>query len=432
MFALPPAPAVVPSLLIGFSGGLDSTVLLHRLHAEPAFQGVLRAIHVHHGLQPAADDWAAHCQRTCDAWEVPLRIVQVRVSADAGQGMEAAARHARYAAFAEAMSSGEVLVTAHHLQDQAETFLLRALRASGVDGLAAMRDWRAFAGGWHWRPLLDTSRAVLESHASQHGLAWIDDPSNLHTTHDRNFLRRQVMPLLEQRWPHAAAAFARSASLARETADLLDRDDALALATIRTLDPAALSVTALLALPPARRARVLRRWLCQLELPPLPAEGVRHIERDLLAAAADDEAEFSWQGAVVRRWRDLLHAESMRPPLPADWQVEWDTHQPLRLPTGDRLVLEGAAWPTPLRVGARLGGERLRQPGRAHSQALKKLLQADGIPPWERRLLPLLRDANGELLAAGDLLLDARLDDWLRRHGASLRWERAAALTAAR
>ena len=426
MFALPPAPAVVPSLLIGFSGGLDSTVLLHRLHAEAAFQGVLRAIHIHHGLQPAAEDWAAHCQRICDDWGVPLQIVHVRVPVDTGQGMEAAARHARYAAFAEAMSPGEVLVTAHHLQDQAETFLLRALRASGVDGLAAMRDWRAFAGGWHWRPLLDTSRDVLESHARQHGLAWIDDPSNLHTAHDRNFLRQQVMPLLEQRWPHAAAAFARSAVLARESAGLLDHEDAQALAMSRTLDPAALSVTALLALSPARRARVLRRWLRELDLRPLPAEGARHIERDLLAAAADDEAEFSWQGVVVRRWRDLLHAEPMRPPLPADWQVEWDTRSPLRLPTGDRLVLEGAAWPTPLRVGARQGGERLRQPGRAHSQALKKLLQAEGIPPWERRLLPLLRDTDGELLAAGDLLLGARLDEWLRGHGACLRWERTA------
>lgn len=428
MFALPPLPADVPSLLIGFSGGLDSTVLLHRLRHDPAFNRAdLRAVHVHHGLQAAADDWAGHCRQVCDAWEIPLEVARVKVSPPRGQGLEAAARHARYAAFAGIIRPGEVLVTAHHLQDQAETFLLRALRASGVDGLAAMRDWRAFAEGWHWRPLLDIPRATLEAHARHHGLDWIEDPSNLHTAHSRNFLRLHVMPLLEQHWPHASAALARSAALAGESASLLEQEDADALAMTRTLDPAALSATALLALPPARRARVLRRWLEECGLPPLPAEGVRRIGQDLLAAAADGEAEFAWQGAVVRRWRDLLHAERARAPLSADWETEWDTRSPLRLPTGDTLILEGAVWPTPLRVGARHGGERLRLPGRAHTHVLKKLLQSEGIPPWERRLLPLLWDAGGELLAAGDLLPGARLDEWLRRHGATLRWERTGA-----
>ena len=375
MFTLPPLPADAPSLLVGFSGGLDSTVLLHRLRHDAGFQQYgLRALHVHHGLQAAADEWAAHCRRICDAWGIPLRVMQVNVSTRAGHGLEAAAREARYAAFAETLASGEVLVTAHHLQDQAETFLLRALRASGVDGLAAMRDWRAFAAGWHWRPLLETSRADLEIHARQHGLDWIEDPSNLHTAHDRNFLRRQVMPLLEQHWPHASAAFARSAALARESAGLLEQEDAGALAMTRTLDPAALSATTLLTLPPARRARVLRRWLEECGLPPLPAEGVRRIEQDLLAAATDGEAEFAWQGAVVRRWRDLLYAERARAPLPPEWETEWDTRAPLQLPTGDTLILEGATWPTPLRVGARHGGERLRLVGRTHTHALKKLL----------------------------------------------------------
>lgn len=427
MFALLPLPADAPSLLIGFSGGLDSTVLLHRVRHDPAFRGYgLRAIHVHHGLQAMADAWAAHCQRVCDAWDIPLLIARVEVPAPAGQGLEAAARAARYAAFARAMASGEVLVTAHHLQDQAETFLLRALRASGADGLGAMREWRPFATGWHWRPLLDTPRAELETHARRHGLDWIEDPSNLHVAHDRNFLRHHIMPLLEQHWPHASAALARSAALVRESAGLLEPEDACALAMACTLDPAALSTTALLALPPARRARVLRRWLAGLGLPPLSAEGVRRIEQDLLVAAADAEAEFAWQGAVVRRWRDLLHAGPARAPLPADWETEWDSRAPLRLPTGDVLVLEGATWPTPLRVAGRRGGERLRLPGRAHSHALKHLLQAEGIPPWERRLLPLVWDTGGELLAAGDLLPGARLDDWLRRNGATLRWERAA------
>src|SRR5690606_11245758 len=151
------APAVSRGpLLVGFSGGLDSTVLLHRLARDGEWRARgLRAIHVHHGLHAEADAWAAHCARACARLDVPLDIARVRVERDGGQGLEAAARRARHAAFAEVLGSGAILVLAHHRDDQAETFLLRALRASGVDGLAAMRAWRRFGDGWLWRPLLE-------------------------------------------------------------------------------------------------------------------------------------------------------------------------------------------------------------------------------------------------------------------------------------
>lgn len=427
MFALPllPAEATTAPLLVGFSGGLDSTVLLHRLANEHDLrERGLRAIHVHHGLHADADAWASHCRELCKQLGVALTVARVQVDTGAGEGLEAAARHARYRAFAEHLRGAEVLVTAHHQDDQAETFLLRALRASGVDGLAAMRPWRRFAEGWHWRPLLAIPRATLQAHALAHGLPGIDDPGNARTEHDRNFLRHQVLPVLAQRWPRAAAALARSAALSAEAATLLARDDAIALAQVRSLDPQALSVSALLALPAARRARVFRHWLEQLGLPPLPGEGVRRIETDLLPALAGADAAFTWQDAIVRRWRDLLHAERVVPGLALDWQADWSTQAPLPLPNGDELVLEGAAWPSPLRVTARRGGERLHQPGRKQSQALKKLLQAEGVPPWERSALPLLWDGDGELLAAGDLLHSARFDAWLRQHQARLRWRR--------
>jgi tRNA(Ile)-lysidine synthase len=414
-------------VLVGFSGGLDSSVLLHACAASPPLRDSgLRAIHVHHGLHRDADRWAAHCERICGTLDIPLAVVRVSVEGDAGNGPEAAARDARHAAFNDALHDEEALTLAHHRDDQAETFLLRALRASGPDGLAAMRPWRRFGRGWLWRPLLDLPRAQLLAYARENGLRWIEDPSNTDSGFDRNFLRHKVMPLLRERWPHVDSAFARSAALNGEAVDLLDAEDACALADAGRDDPHVLGVTMLLQLPVARRARVLRRWIAGLGLPPLPAEGIARIEQELLPAAADRIAGFAWHGALVRRWRDLLHADWQRAPLPADWTQPWDGRDPVRLPDGSLLALEGAGhFDTQLVLGARVGGERITLPGRGHSHALKHVLQELGVPPWVRDQLPLLSTGEGELLAAGDVAYSARFDAWLRAGSARLRWSSA-------
>lgn len=424
--AIPAALAALPAapLCVGYSGGLDSSVLLHALAASPsARERGLRACHVHHGLHPQADAWAAHCARICAGYGLELSVSRVSVARDGGDGPEAAARAARHAAFAAGLGAGEVLALAHHRDDQAETLLLRLLRGSGPDGLAAMREWRDCGLGRLWRPLLALPRAALEAYAQSHGLEWIDDPSNEEERYDRNFLRQRALPLLRERWPQAGAALAQSARLQDEAARLLDADDAAALAQVRSLDPHALSRSGLGALAPARRARVLRRWIAALALPPLPAQGVARIEAELLPARADAEAEFAWNGAVVRAWRDLLHAEIQRAPLPRDWRVDWDGRAPLALPGGGQWRLDGAdAFAAPLIAQARGGGERIALPGRSHRHSLKHALQALGVPPWERERLPLLADAQGEVWAAGDLLYSARMQAWLRERGARLQW----------
>ena len=418
-------PAPYP-LLVGFSGGLDSTVLLHLLASDAAVrrQG-LRAVHVHHGLHPAADQWAAHCQRACDALSVPLTLARVQVDSRSGLGLEAAARAARHAAFANAMATDDILVLAHHQDDQAETFLLRALRGSGVDGLAAMRDWRAFAHGWLWRPLLNFPREQLQALAQREDLHWIDDPSNTDTGFDRNFLRNQVLPMLHQRWPHAAAAFARSAALCTDAAQLLHIEDSKALTEV-AVDAHTLRVTGLLQLAPSRRARVLRHWIATLQLPPLPGNGVARIESDLLSARRDANPRFEWNDACVQRWRDLLHADRIRPSLALDFSQQWDGRQPLQLPNGDSLRLIGVdAFEAPVHVHARQGGERIVLPKRIHSHALKHVLQAAGMPPWQRQRLPLL-SAGSTLLAAGDSVVSAQLHAWLQAYGAQLQWTQLA------
>ncbi len=422
-------PQAMSSVLIAFSGGLDSSALLHLLAHDPAIRDRgLRAIHIHHGLHARADAWAEHCTERCLALGIALDVVKVEVRRDSGLGPEAAAHQARRQAFAEALRSGETLALAQHRDDQAETFLLRALRASGPDGLASMRPWRRFASGWMWRPLLDTPRNALADYAAHHRLRWIEDPSNADTALDRNFLRHRVLPLLRERWPHADAAFARSAALAADASGLLVAQDQALLASVREGSSGALSVPALCALPVAQRARVLRHWVVVLGWPPLPAEGIARIEADLLgvgsaAATHGRTPRFAWRSVEIRRWRDALHAIEARHALPPAWSCPWDGREPLVLPNGDTLTLQGAAgFPSPLLAHARRGGERIVLPQRDRHHTLKHVLQTRGVAPWERARMPLLSTGDGTLLAVGDRIHSGDFKHWLESRNAALAW----------
>ena len=427
--ALDPSAGDAPApLLVGLSGGLDSTVLLHALAGRRGARG-LRAIHVHHGLHPDADAWTTHCERLCATLGVPLAVARVQVDADSPLGPEGAARDARHAAFTAALQPGESLVLAHQRDDQAETVLLRLLRASGSAGLAGMHPTRAFAGARLLRPLLGVARDTLHAYAVRNALAWCEDPSNASADADRNFLRLRVMPVLRERWPQAAAALAGSAERLRGDAGLL------AIATqerLQSLGGGAdwLPVSALRTLDPAWRAQVLRHWVRARGLPPLPGSAPAAIAQ-VLDAPPDRAARYRWHGARLRRWRDRLYAH----PDPTDdegapWSLAWDGRAPLPLPRGGRLEWEGdaggfAATFGPCTVSSRHGGERIHLPGRRHSHALKDRLREAGLPPWERAGIPVLADAEGTVLAAGDALLSDRLQAWCEAQGARLRWHRA-------
>lgn len=410
-------------VMVGFSGGLDSTVLLHLLANAPGRRpGSLRAVHVHHGLQAVADHWQHHCSALCAQWNIPLQVVHVEVARDSGHGLEAAARDARHAAFKAHLHEGEWLALAHHQDDQAETFLLRSLRGAGVDGLGAMQEQRSFGNNALWRPLLQVPRSVLEAYANQHQLQWIEDPSNDSADFDRNFLRLQVLPLLRQRWPHAAAAMARSAELAAQAAVLLHENDAGLLQRCLSAENT-LQLSELKQLAAPQQSRVLRLWAQQHGLPALPANGVLAIQQQLLAAGHDQQAEFRWQQARIVRWRNQLHAVPLIKPWPEGWTREWDGAEPVALPDGGKLLLHGAdAFDEPLQLRQRHGGERIQLPGRDHSHQLKHCLQQADVPPWLRAQLPLIC-AGDSVLAAADRVISASLQAWLQAHGAALEWQ---------
>jgi tRNA(Ile)-lysidine synthase len=396
--------------LIAVSGGADSAVLLE-LAAAQVVRPPLRAIHIDHALQPAAAAFAASARRQCARLGIELLQVRVQVDARHPQGLEAAARAARYAAFAAAMQPGEVLMTAHHQDDQAETFLLRALRGSGVAGLAAIAPWQRFGPGHLWRPLLAASRALLRAYAQAQGLAWVEDPHNGDPRFDRAWLRSELWPRLQQRWPQAAAELARAASRAAEAASLLDERAAADLAGLRRGE--ALSVSALRALPAARRRLALQHWLAvERGLPQAPRAALERAGPELLDAAADREPCIRWRGGCLLRYRDLIVATPPLPaPPPAGWRVQWRPLQSaepeLLLPEGcGRLRWRGALPDEIFVLRFAHGGEVFKPPGSQHRRRLKQLFQERGVPPWIRRRTPLLF-AGERLIWAGGLGSDA-------------------------
>ncbi len=408
-------PEGVRGYCVAYSGGVDSSVLL-ALSCESGL-APLRAVHVHHGLQAVADDWVLHCERFCAALSVPLEVLRVQVDARHVAGPEAAAREARYAAFAAALRPGEVLMTAHHLDDQAETFLMRALRGAGPRGLAAIRPWSAFGAGWLWRPLLSLSRDDLHERARERGLSWIDDPHNDDARYERVWLRRRLMPPLRERWPAAVDSLSQAARHCAEADELLD--DLAMLDARAAVDDAGLSAIALRELSPARRLNLLRWWLRSLALPPPPQTALARLP-ELLEAPADAEPLLAWPGAELRRYRDRLHAMPPQPPEPGDFECTWTGTGELELPPGLGRLIGASAAQRKLTLRFARGGERYKPVGASQHRTLKNLFQQNGIPPWQRRRTPLLLE-NGQLIWIGGIDKESNGADG---DGLSIAWQR--------
>jgi tRNA(Ile)-lysidine synthase len=384
------------------------------------------AVHINHGLHPDAGNWAAHCRKTAERLAISCEVLTVAVADDAGSGPEAAARQARYAALLTIMQDDDCLLSGHHENDQAETLLLNLMRGSGPAGLAGIGARQSFGRGMLLRPMLGVPGDAIGSYAARHGLEWIDDPSNIDTRFDRNFLRQEMMPRLASRWPAVANRLRRSAELVSEASELLN--DLADIDIDRCGSAARVDLPAFRELTSPRQRNLVRRAVRRCGLPPPPATRLHQVIHELVPARPDAQPLVEWAGAEVRRYRDSLYVMATLPDLrslagaelkPGDGGIALGTGQGTIL-----LVENGTTGITPevagrgLRLAFRQGGEALRIAAGGPTRKLKKLLQETGVLPWMRDRIPLF--FSGErLVAVADLWVSA---DFAADKGIAVEW----------
>ncbi|GAB2569070.1 tRNA lysidine(34) synthetase TilS [Dyella jejuensis] len=409
------------TLCVGYSGGPDSTALLHALASLPEARARgLRAMHVDHQLHPQSAHWAAHCQAFCAMLELACDVHTANIDRLGGIGLEAAARHGRYAVFADQLGPGERLVLGHHQDDQVETVLLKLLRGAGPEGLGGMREQRPLGQGVAWRPLLALPRQVLRDYVDAHALSSIHDPSNHDTRLARNYLRHEIVPRLKAHWPQVAISITHSAKLSRAAADTLQQEWLPALETLRDNGTNSLDARGWLALPPAVREPLLAHWLHAQGLPAPTTSQRQQIERQCMAQHGQLPC-IRWPGAELHVWKYRLWAMAPRKQPATLAELSWHG-EPLELPGGGALTLEPAArLPIALTVRWRRGGERIKPAGDRHTRELRSLFQAGTIPPWQRDACPLLYEGD-TLIAVADRWLNARAEAIFHEAGVRPHW----------
>lgn len=416
-------------LLVGFSGGRDSTVLLHALATlRERLPAPLRAIHINHGLHPDAAQWERHCRAVAAALDVEYTSRTVTIDIADPRGLEAAARAARYEALEAELCPREWLLTAHHADDQLETVLLQLLRGSGPAGIAAMPARAPFGRGFLVRPLLAFDRQAFAAYAENNRLNYLDDPSNIDDRRDRNYLRHEIVPPLKQRWPAATTTVGRAARHAAQAKSLLADLAALDLERIATANASTLPAEAVLALGRDRAANLLRCWLNERKLPIPPERRLDALLSQAAEAAEDKAPKVAWPGAEARCWQGRIYAFAPPgdpPPLPARWHGEPLTLGPglgeLRaVPAAGGLRKDIIAEGVELRW--RDGGERIRPAGQPHHRALKNLLREADVPPWIRNRIPLLW-FNNELVAVAHLWVADEVAAPPSETGTQIEWQ---------
>jgi tRNA(Ile)-lysidine synthase len=425
----------VNAYIVGFSGGADSTALLHALNSINHKLGVpLTAVHINHGLHDDAGVWQLQAENFCHQYKIPLVCVNVAPDDGSGKGLEAEARFLRYEAISALLKPGDCLLTAHHADDQAETLLLNLMRGSGVDGLSAMPESRALGQGYLQRPMLQFQKEVLRDYLRENNIKWTEDPSNQYLNHDRNLVRHQIIPLLEQRWPGVSKRLLLTRTAMSDARHLLERlaDDTLEKMPVHPyildLEPQLLEDSGLFKL-------VIRRWLKQSGASSIPAHRLETLYAQVHRASSVHKVSVHWSGWLLRLYKHRLwlHTDNDFSPcssliwptgceqidLGADaGQLEFrQTRGTGHSSKADKMTLPDGQFT----VAPRAGKEETGINQGAHHKSLKNLFQLAGIPPWLRDCIPLCK-LNGELVAMGDWCLSDSFDSWMSENNISLRW----------
>jgi tRNA(Ile)-lysidine synthase len=401
-------------IIIGYSGGVDSHVLLHVCANYPAFKDKLTAVYVHHGLQAEADAWAVHCANITTELDVKFKVFRVNATPEQGESPEEAARNARYNAFKALIAENDVLLVAQHREDQLETVLLQLFRGSGLKGLSGMPEAMEFGKGQLLRPFLTVSKQAIDAYALENALSWITDPSNFSNDYDRNFLRNAVLPLLKQRWPACDKTVSRSAKHCAEAQTLISEQAKELFARVFNSVDETLLITPLISLDIANQDLVIREWFKLLGYKMPSAAFVKRLRAEVVLARQDSDPILTGAGYTVRRYRDKLYCLAHRAHeiihdcvwSTDESSVQISEHQILERVQASSGISFDQWQQSIVTVQARKGGEKLRLPNRTGRHALKDLFQEAGIPPWERGLTPLIY-LNEDLVAVGDLWISA-------------------------
>lgn len=386
-------------LMLALSGGADSVVLLDILvQLRDSLHFRLSALHVNHQISPNAARWAEFCAGLCAARDVPFQAVKVDIPHHKGESLEALARAARYRIFSG--QQADFLVLAQHLDDQAETLMLQLLRGAGAKGLSAMGVMREESCAPHYvRPMLDVPRKTILDYAHAHSLLWVEDESNANIAFDRNYLRHQVLPLLELRFPGYRETFARTSRNLAESALLTD--DLAQIDGAGSIVDGRLRVDVLRGLSEARAKNLLRYWLAEQGVPMASAGRLENMLQQLRSPRDDVQIHVALGGVAIRRYRGEAHVEAAGPLAELrEVALSWPFQGVLELPwASGRLVFEQVVGQglsvarlseAPVTIRLRQGGERLHPDCRRPTRTLKNLLQEAGVPPWQRQRLPLL------------------------------------------
>jgi len=387
------------SMTVALSGGVDSVVLLHLLHQLQKTQKfTLKASHVHHGLSKNADKWVKFCEKLCTKLSIPLDVNCVKLPQKKSLGIEGEARQLRYEKLLQ--SQTDLVVLAHHEDDQAETFLLQLIRGAGVKGLSSMAhfdDTRRL-----WRPLLNTSRIDIESYAKKHQLKWIEDESNQNIDFDRNFIRSKVLPILKKRFNHIIKVISRSSSHLAEAQSLLDDLAKIDLKShLKSIDyNHKLKVKTLEKLSNARAKNVLRYWL-EINDQMMPSKDLLdELLRQVLTAKKDATIKIQLSKEYeFRRYQDEIYIVPNNKKKLKNYEIIWQGESEILLPNGQKLTFKKVKGrginlkflrDQKLKIRNRQGGEIFKPDSKRPTKKIKQLLQESDLPPWEREALPLV------------------------------------------
>lgn len=393
---------------VAYSGGVDSHVLLHLLAtAQHAELNTIHAIHIDHGLHADSSNWTQHCKKVTADFGIELISIKVQVADIEKLGLEAAARAARYNACEQYLTENDVLLTAQHQQDQAETLLLQLFRGAGTKGLASMARQFQLGKLRVARPLLNSKQSDILAYAQQHNLKWIEDPSNVETRWNRNYIRHNVLPEIEKRWPSVAKTISRSAENCAQASELLTelaQHDLTAIGGDSAADY--LAIPKLLALSPARCRNLIRHFI-ELKGLALPSSAVlQRVIDEVCLAKQDSVPMISYANVELRRFQDKLYFMSPLPEHDVSQIIECNSTADLKINNHltlswqqlDGQGLKEAFIAVGLTLRFRQGGEQIQLPKQSHRKSLKQLFQQWAIPPWQRDRIPLL--FSGERLVA--------------------------------